>query len=136
MRNHVVLACGLFLLAPATPAAEKETDRWEDLKWAKQVAADFLDSLYGAEGNKIAMGLLSPEMAKTFQDPDQLWRAYGGYSAWIILDQDLAPNGSEAMFLGNLKGWDCQGVFVVRVAKEPSGRWSIRYLRIHEIAVK
>ena len=48
-----------------------------------------------------------------------------------ISAEELAPNGSEAIFTGTLKGKESSRGFVLRVARESEkGKWGIRFLKL------
>jgi hypothetical protein len=152
----VVLASSLLLAGDAPKRDEARTAVPADdamakaeLNWAKGVALDFLQAVTGnqqspnraALSEASAMALLTPEFARlleTTKRPDgNPFERQAGYSNPKITSEALAPNGSEATFVGMAmgvgasEGW--QADFKLRLVKETSnGSWSIRFFLIQE----
>ena len=140
--RHIVAwgTLAMVLLAAAFSPAEQKAKPADELKWARQVVADFFEAT--ADSPAAAAGLLSPELAKsiqsnphayTFLDQIRRWR----YKEWKITSEEVAPDGTEIICRGVVKGnkelfWP-DADFKLRVAKESrKGKWSIRYMRIQE----
>lgn len=145
------LIASLVILGILTPAFGGDAKGAEDLKWAKRIATEFLEVVTAdPSGEKIMnfTGLLSPELAKSL--PQASWDIFLGqvwshYHQAKITSEEMAPNRSEVIFTGILKGKKnfAEGNnfpdadFTLRVAKESeNGRWSIRFIRIRERAAK
>jgi hypothetical protein len=138
-----VIACSviaLSLLANDYSRGGEKAKPADDLKWAKQVVADFFEAT--ADSPTTAAGLLSPGLANamsadprayTFMDQIRRWN----YKEWKVTSEEVAPDGTEIILRGVVKGnkelsWP-DADFKLRVAKEAvRGTWSIRYMRIQE----
>jgi hypothetical protein len=123
-----------------------------EVKWARGVAEDFWAACRSDHPEQAA-GLMSPELARAVQTHDfslpgdkqvtpgeylrQRAELVGyGVGAEVRFDaEELAPDRSEVVFRGRVTGvarWveRVTNRFVMRVAKEPGGRWSVRYLLV------
>lgn len=133
-RLAIVALVIVVSVLPTRPfAADRAT---ADQAWARGIVKDFFHSAFDRDG--AGVGLLSPELAKS-----HAWLFEGGRlvccNAFHIVSEEVSPNGSEVIIKGNVKGGFVQdrysdsfhGTFVLRVAKESGGRWSIRYVRLN-----
>jgi hypothetical protein len=107
-----------------------------ELQWAKRVATDFLEA--ACAGKPVAVGLLSPALAKAMgQELQAIYAPLSGMRA-TITSRKVAPNRCEVIFAGALKEneelrnakWHFQGRFKLRVAKEIGGTWNIRFVDV------
>lgn len=126
----------------AASAANARDSVPPELKWAKSIADDFWKALIDGEPYEAA-GLLSPELTQSYS-AQALDKGAGSYLAYVIernhgiksvsiSSAKMAPDRSEAIFRGMVTGENDPEVkhdFMMRVAKEGGGRWSIRFLRI------
>jgi hypothetical protein len=135
---HATLVCVL-----ASPIVQPE------VKWAKGIMDDFWAALLTdamPSDWQPYIGLLTPEFAKSFQTPRGLLSDLdvlgGNYcdSHVTVSSAMLSPDRNEVVFKGLLagkekgdpKGKKVEADFTVRVAKQPGGAWSIRFLRVVE----
>jgi hypothetical protein len=133
-----VLACLLVLVSCLPAPAGKKSDKKDDkkaveLKWAKEVAADFLNA--GARREYAsAEALLTAEFKKCLKDGNTsagdrlsgtgLWSA----KSWAVEKEEIAPDQNEALFRGKLKGDSGEAEFSVRVVKEgDGGKWRVSF---------
>jgi hypothetical protein len=141
MRNLGIAALGCFsALLSVTVASADDAKSKAELAWARKIATDFLETIY--DGDKTALGFLSPELSRALTYRDVLEPFLGSTNPKIISKQ-VAPNGCEVIFAGILEGSELSGKkvypdknFTLRVAKENGGRWSIRFIRVTERQVK
>jgi hypothetical protein len=130
------LAIGCVFVCSYAPAPEGATDAAK-IKWAKGIAADFWEAIADMK-YEAAAGLLSPELCKDFRNNHD-----GDYNLICLLGMsslhkiscsprsaELAPDGSEVIFIGVFTHGEEKGDYKMRIAKEGNGRWSIRYLRL------
>lgn len=131
--RYPLVATMLFFVQPGAVCAN---DSQAEVAWARGIVKDFFHSAFDRDG--AGVGLMSPELAKS-----HAWLFDGGQlvccNAFHIVSEEVSPNGSEVIFKGNVKGgWvgvrsimEFHGTFVLRVAKESGGRWSVRYVRLN-----
>jgi hypothetical protein len=114
----------------------------EDLKWAKEVATDFVNSVL--HQNLIAADMLVAEefqkaaKAKTFRDGSATEALYGlvtvGAVGWSIESEVISPDADEAVFRGTFKHAGGDSELSVRVAKQhESGKWRVFFYDIAPI---
>jgi hypothetical protein len=101
-----------------------------ELTWAKGVVTEFFDASF-EKGSQQVHGLLHPEFAKTFYQ-FRLWQDFREYSSASITGAEIAPNQSEAVVSGVLKGKKGNAEFRVRVAKDSGGVWCIRFMNTRQ----
>jgi hypothetical protein len=146
---RLVLCCCLFLLGEESAPAEPKEKAAPELAWARGIANDFWEAILQGD-EEPAAGLLSPELTQSLLKSD---RGAISYLQWIreatvgrvfvrpiepkqtvaYTSEELAPDKNETAFKGTLSE---RGVikadFTIRIAKEASGKWSIRYVRFKE----
>jgi hypothetical protein len=147
MRAASVSLLVCLCAACAVPSSLAGNKKKSELKWARQVALDFLaiavdkDRPRDEEPAAVA-GLLSPHAAKGILGQgwnSPLWRL-GKYTVAKITKDEVSPDHRELICSGTLSGsrWEdeepgMQGDFKLRVAKDAaSGQWGIRYLHVSE----
>jgi hypothetical protein len=127
--------CCFLCLGLPLPAGGADPKPSPEMRWAKQIAADFWDAILAGE-HESAAGLLSPELSRGMGErfADKVDHAARNFdiSCLSFVAEEFAPDGSEAVFKGKL---DKKGLFgydfMLRLAREGgSGRWSIRYFRL------
>jgi hypothetical protein len=133
-----VLACLLVLVSCLPAPAGKKSDKKEDkkaaeLKWAKEVAADFLSA--GARREYAsAEALLTAEFKKSLKEgstsvsdrlsSSAIWSA----KSWVVEKEEIAPDKDEALFRGKLKNDSGEAEFSVRIVKEgDGGKWRVGF---------
>lgn len=140
--QRVWLAASLCLLACVMPSLAGPARREAELKWARRVVQEFLELATG-DSPAEATGLLSQELARAIQSDklrtsflDVIW---AGYRSPKIISEEVAPNGSEIIVHGVLKGKALvdDADITLRVAKESTnGKWSIRMVRLKTRTVR
>ena len=129
-------AKGLKLFIPTKECISAAEQEKQKLDWAREVLIDFLDS--AVESKASAIGLLTPELAKAVENDKNAdflglirLRKYGQP---VILKEELAPDGSEAVFSGSLTSNRDEKIrratFKARITT--NGKWCIRYMSIKE----
>jgi hypothetical protein len=132
------LVVAVVLAGGDGPAVKTVSD--DEVKWATRVAVDFFESLYRVDPS--CFGLLSPELAKAYSTPHEVYNQFWAFSRPTLKTHRVSPSrGSrgEVIFSTILKGWRSDfpdADLLLRVAKESNGRWSIRYIRVQERAMK
>jgi hypothetical protein len=121
------------LILTAVPVPEDDTKKAAELKWAKEVATDFLNA--GMQTNYAsAEALVAPDFKKVLSDGQTsvtylLSRAAsggGGQESWTIASEEIAPDKDEAFFRGTFKAKKSEAEFSLRVAKEKEGgKWRV-----------
>lgn len=147
VRRCLTISLSAFLWCSVVFATNASNGIPPELKWARGIADDFWEAMIDGDCLEAA-GLLSPELARSYR-AIELDRAAGyhlstliqrihGIQSVSISSAEMAPDRSEAIFRGMVTG-EKQGSdpevkqdFTMRVAKEPGGRWSIRFLRLKE----
>jgi hypothetical protein len=140
MRWTLVALALLLSVTSIRAGSPDDAKRKAELAWARRIAVDFLETATNIDGTQTrpveALGLLTPELARGLQD-DKGWNWLDSLAHYVhgpqISTEELAPNGSEAIFTGTLKGNDGNPGrrFILRVAKESeNGKWSIRFLKL------
>ncbi len=136
------LTSALLLLNSIPPglAADEGDRRVAELKWAKGVATDFLDSAFN--GNLVqAEGLLDSSLKRSFaRDGDKRvgeWLnnsiAIQGFRAPVIQSEDIAPDLDEASFKGTFQSGKKAFQFSLRVVKDKEGgKWRVSYFHFVE----
>jgi hypothetical protein len=137
----LVLACAL-----AAPAKAPE------VRWARGIVDDFWSQVLTCDlKSEPYLGLLTPELADTLRSKNECHlgtvEAIGGRfrgATVEVASADLSPDRTEAVFKGRLSGRvfgrpggdKVEADFTVRVAKQPGGAWSIRFLKVVEREAK
>ena len=131
----VALSC---LLAINVVAVAQDGKQQSDpqLKWVRNIANDFWTCMRGCDYRQAA-GLLSPELSDAakghlFGVEGYLQSLTGGFSSATTTSEEMAPDRSEVVFRGTLSGDGPTLEYVLRIAKESNGRWSVRFLRIKQ----
>jgi hypothetical protein len=85
-----------------TPVSQnsKEPDTKKIEAWTTQIVEQFFESVFN--GDESALGLLSPELAKTFDHRSDLGGKFWRYSSYSLRSHEVAPDGSEVIFRGEL----------------------------------
>lgn len=120
-----------------------------NVKWAERIIMEFFEALKNEDGASV--GFLTAELARAYPNWE---KNIGPFERYTFppsqLRREVAPNGSEVIYSGRLKGrkWEVtfgdkheegiysDGEFVLYIAREASGRWSIRYIRVRELTAK
>jgi len=129
----------LKLFVPTKAWLDAADQQKRKLNWAREILIDFLDA--AVESRSSAIGLLTPELAKAVENDKSAdflglirLRKYGQPT---IEREDLAPGGTEAVFVGTVTGKRDDALrtatFKVRIAMDTKdGKWCIRYVLIKE----
>jgi hypothetical protein len=142
----IVVALALGPIVPTAADEKPKSHATPEAAWAGAIALDFWEALLNGDG-AMAAGLLSPELTRSLAQPHFKKSA----DAWLMqltarhakatvrLDSEaVAPDRSEVVLKGVLSGREyaqkdgpmITADFMLRVAKESGGRWSIRYLQL------
>jgi hypothetical protein len=138
MSRHVVTVLVAGLLLGAAPAP-KEDDAKKDaeLKWAKEVAADFLNAGMHRDYSS-AEALVTTDFKKALKEgntsvTDRLSLVANGAESWVVTCEEMAPDKDEVLVRGTFKGKKGEAVFSIRVAKEKeSGKWRVCFFTAGE----
>jgi hypothetical protein len=135
----LALACVLLSCASAV-AAEGDTKQDAELKWAKEVASDFLTA--GLQHNYAsAEALVTADFRKALKEGNtsvtdrlsDVVASGGGAESWVLTYEELAPDRDEALFRGAFKAKKGDAAFSVRVAKEKEGgKWRVCFFAAGE----
>jgi hypothetical protein len=129
----------LLLGCAAVVASEEGTKKDAELKWAKEVASDFLTA--GLQRNyDSAEALATADFKKALKErnnsvTDQLHRVVlvGEAESWEMTYAEIAPDQDEALFRGVFKAKKGEAAFAVRVAKEKEGgKWRVCFFSAGE----
>jgi hypothetical protein len=143
------LLAATFAVAPAEPGADAKT---AEVRWAKQVVAEFIDLAAAGEdaASSTPLALLHPELAARERDVKEsggrsmvgTLRSYYPRAKWTVENEEVAPNGSEVVLIGRLEerveaGENRRprsGPAVFRVSKDTEGgRWRITVIRFPKL---
>jgi uncharacterized protein (TIGR03067 family) len=120
-------------------APSKPDPKEAELKWAKEVASDFLTA--GLHHNyPSAETLVTADFKKALKEgndsvTEQLKQVVIVREAesWVITCAEIAPDQDEALFRGAFKGKKGEVAFSVRVAKEKEGgKWRVCFFTAGE----
>jgi hypothetical protein len=126
----------LLLVSCLLVDVEADRQARADLKWAKSVAADFLEAVTTGQ-TATAWGLLSPELARSVSKQDGYhFNGVGAYRDARITSEAVSPSGNEMVFEGILIGRNetiGDATFRLRVARDgKDGLWRVRFLSLKE----
>jgi hypothetical protein len=136
---HWALLCALAL--PSLVAgADEDAKNAARVKWAKGILADFCDLAGTADWRQVE-GLVSPDLARA--NPRTGARAVdlaqeallirSKFDSYKVTSEEMDPDGSEAVFTGELVGKGRKADFKARVAREAAGgTWGIRLFVVTE----
>jgi hypothetical protein len=139
MTRYVVTALTTIMLLSSAPAADKDDAQKDaELKWAKEVAIDFLSA--GLQRNySSAEALATAEFKKVLKEgntsvTDRLSDVVtGGAESWAVTCKEMAPDKDEVLVRGTFKGKKGEAAFSVRVAKEKEGgKWRVCFFTAGE----
>lgn len=120
--------------ASATTQVAQSPTPGPEVKWTKRILDDFFEAIF--RGSNAGFGLLSPELASSYRNIQQLYGEFSSYDSFSYVAHDVAPDKTEVIHNILLKGRDDPAEVIIRVAKEMQGRWSIRYIRIRTVPKK
>lgn len=103
MKGFLAFICA-FTFAPDICAADGKPSPAPELRWARDIAKDFLDSLLEFDYDAAA-GLLSPELFRTEDTRTRRldWvMSYKTNASVSLTHEELAPDRSEAIFRGTM----------------------------------
>jgi hypothetical protein len=130
----------LLMGCMSAAASEGDTKKELELKWAKEVASDFLTA--GLQHNYAsAEALVTADFKKALKEgntsvTDRLSDAVangGGAESWAMTYEAMAPDQDEALFRGVFKAKKGEAGFSVRVAKDhESGKWRVCFFAAGE----
>jgi hypothetical protein len=130
----------VLLFSATDLEAGDEAKKKAELKWAKEVTADFLDA--GLTGNYAsAEALLTADFKKALKEGKEsvasLFNGPRGAKSWAIGSEEIAPDKDEASFRGAFKGEKGEATFSLRVAKEKeSGKWRVSFFKSADFVEK
>lgn len=126
-------------MTPPGWAADADTRKATELKWAKGVAADFIEAIQRINVTEAAaLTTASYHKAIIDDDREKSDRTFFGqiyFSPFkdgpvAIVSEDIAPESDEAVFAGTLKKGEEVADFKLRVIKEKeSGKWRVSFFR-------
>jgi hypothetical protein len=137
------LVAGILLasLSMESAALAGDEDRKaDDLKWARGVAADFLDAAFQGHLEQ-AEALVDPSLGQAFarQGDGRLreWLnnsiAIQGFRAPDLGAGEMSPDADEAVFRGSFRRDKAEFRFTLRVAKgKETGKWRVSHFRFGE----
>src|SRR5262249_15007514 len=117
MTRYAVAAIVASLLLPA-PQGDAKKDA--ELKWAKEVATDFLRAGLNRDYST-AETLVTAEFKKALKEAnltvaDRLREVVNnGAESWAVTSEEMAPDQDEAVVRGTFKGKNGEAEFSVRV---------------------
>ena len=128
-----VLVAGLFL-----PVPEGDAKKDAEMKWAKEVATDFLRAGLNRDFST-AETLVTADFKKALKEAnltvaDRLREVVNnGAESWAVTSEEMAPDQDEAVVRGTFKGKNGEAEFSVRVTKEKvGGKWRVCFFTAAE----
>lgn len=134
MIRHAVLACVFCCcLAAQGGDAKKEAE----LKWAKGVLSDFLQSARSRDYDQMEI-LMTKELRQAMEKYESfVGKGTKGWSltkdipgeSWAIKSEEISPDIDEIVLKGHFKREKEESEFSTRLVKEKdSGKWRITYI--------
>ncbi|HKD38081.1 MAG TPA: metallophosphoesterase [Pirellulales bacterium] len=129
----------------AQSTAKTSAKKTEELKWAKEVATDFVNSVQhqnlASADMLVAEEFQKTARAKTFRDGSAAEALYGlvtvGAAGWSIENETISPDTDEAVFRGTFKHAGGDWVLSVRVAKQrDGGKWRVIFYDIAPVKAR
>ena len=128
-----VLVANLFL-----PGQEGGAKKDAEMKWAKEVATDFLRAGLNRDFST-AETLVTADFKKALKEAnltvgDRLRGVVNdGAESWVVTNEEMAPDQDEAVVRGTFKGKNGEAEFSVRVTKEKEGgKWRVCFFTAAE----
>ena len=128
-----VLVAGLFL-----PVPEGDAKKDAEMKWAKEVATDFLRAGLNRDFSTAEI-LVTADFKKALKEgsssvADRLREVVNsGAESWVVTGGEMAPDQDEAVVRGTFKGKNGEAEFSVRVTKEKvGGKWRVCFFTAAE----
>jgi hypothetical protein len=132
-----VLVAGLFLPSPQDEA-KKDAKKDAEMKWAKEVATDFLRAGLNRDYST-AETLVTADFKRALKEAnltvgDRLRAVVNdGAESWVVTSEEMAPDQDEAVVRGTFKGKNGEAEFSVRVTKEKEGgKWRVCFFTAGE----
>jgi hypothetical protein len=133
----------LVLLLPCLiqPAgAIEESKKEAELKWAKGVAADFLEAAFNGkleQAESLIDSSLKTAFAREGEKRLREWLnnsiAIREFHTPVFQSEEIAPDKDEASFKGTFKGKEQTFQYSLRVVKDrEKGKWRVSYFQFKE----
>jgi hypothetical protein len=134
MAHRRTLALCWLLVCTAVGVGETDPRKEAELKWAKEVATDFLNA--GVQSHyQNAETLLTADYRKALKEGHVSLAVQfrdlildGKAEFWSINVAEMAPDKDEALFRGATRGKKGGATFALRVVKEKEGgKWRVAF---------